>query len=86
MVLYVALFKSEIINTFQLRTCVPCSLVSTVAMDVGEAAMTQHLESVSVNRDTSLIVTAKLASVVKTPTCDAFNMKFITLFYLILKS
>lgn len=64
----------------------PCSLVSTVAMDVGEAAMTQHLESVSVNRDTSLIVTAKLASVVKkTPSRDALNMKFITLFYLILK-
>lgn len=40
----------------------PCSPVSTVAMDVGEAAITQHLESVSVNRDTSLIVTAKLAS------------------------
>lgn len=31
-------------------------------MDVGEAAMTQNLESVSVNRDTSLIATAKLAS------------------------
>lgn len=43
----------------------PCSLVLTVAMDVGEAAMTQNLESVSVNRDISLIATGKLVTVLK---------------------
>lgn len=77
-VLYVALFKPEIIGTFQWRTCAPCSLVSTVAMDVGEAAMTQHLESVSVNRDISLIATGKLVTVVKKSFYVISSMKLIT--------
>lgn len=46
-------------------------------MDVGEAAMTQNLESVSVNRDISLIATGKLVMVLKKSFYVISSMKLI---------